>query len=52
VEVQSLFYVALDIEYINDQVFKEVYDQAYKTKGLINALKRSLKIQAKQPTTP
>jgi four helix bundle protein len=47
VEVQSLFYAALDIEYIDEKTFKEIYDQAYKAKGLINALKRSLKIPSK-----
>lgn len=46
-EVQSLLYVALDVEYIDEKVFKELYDQAAKTKAIINALKRSLKIQSK-----
>lgn len=45
VEVQSLLYTALDIEYIDVKTFRELYDQAAKTKSIINALKRSLKIQ-------
>ena len=47
VEVQSLLYAALDVGHIDENTLKIHYDQAYKTKGLINALKRSLKIQAK-----
>jgi four helix bundle protein len=47
VEVQSLLYAALDVGYINENTLKTYYDQAYKTKGLINALKRSLKIHSK-----
>lgn len=47
VEVQSLLYTALDAGYIDENVRNTHYDQAYKTKGLINALKRSLKIQTK-----
>ena len=47
VEVQSLLYAALDVGYIDENTRKTYYDQAYKAKGLINALKRSLKIQSK-----
>ena len=47
VEVQSLLYTALDVGYIDETIFKTHYDQAYKTKGMINALKRSLKIPQK-----
>ncbi len=47
VEVQSLLYTALDTEYIDEAVFKEMYDQAAKTKAIIHALKRSLKISPK-----
>lgn len=43
VEVQSLLYAALDIGYINEQVFKSEYQQAEKTKALIGGLKKSLK---------
>jgi four helix bundle protein len=47
VEVQSLLYTALDVGYIDENTLKTHYNQAYKAKGLINALKRSLKAQAK-----
>jgi len=47
VEVQSLLYAALDVGYIDQSTFEETYEQAYKTKGLINGLKRSLKIPPK-----
>jgi four helix bundle protein len=47
VEVQSLLYAALDLGYMNQTTFEEIYDQDYKTKGLINGLKRSLKIPPK-----
>lgn len=47
VEVQSLLYAALDVGYINQDTLKTYYEQAFKTKGLINALKRSLKIPPK-----
>ena len=43
VEVQSLLYAALDVGYIDDQIFKKEYQQAEKTKALIGGLKRSLK---------
>ena len=43
VEVQSLLYSALDVGYINEQVFKAEYQQAEKTKALIGGLKKSLK---------
>jgi len=47
VEVQSLLYAALDVGYIDQETLKTYYEQAFKTKGLINALKRSLKISPK-----
>ena len=47
VEVQSLCYVAIDVEYIDEKTFQAIYDQAMKTKNYINALKRSLKIAKK-----
>ena len=47
VEVQSLLYAALDVGYTNQGTLKTYYEQAFKTKGLINALKRSLKIPSK-----
>jgi four helix bundle protein len=42
VEVQSLLYVAFDVQYISEDVFMLYYAQAAKTKGLIGALKHSL----------
>lgn len=47
VEVQSLLYAALDVGYIDQDTLKTYYEQAFKTKGLVNALKRSLKISPK-----
>lgn len=47
VEVQSLLYAALDVGYIDQDTLKTYYEQALKIKGLINALKRSLKISPK-----
>ncbi len=42
VEVQSLLYAALDVEHINQDVFKFHYDQARKCKALIGGLKQSI----------
>lgn len=42
VEVQSLLYAALDVEYIKDDIFKSHYDQAKKCKALIGGLKQSV----------
>jgi len=42
VEVQSLLYVALDAEYINQETFTSLYQQANKAKALIGGFKRSL----------
>lgn len=43
VEVQSLLYVALDVGYINEEIFQMHYAQAAKTKGLIGGFRHSLK---------
>ena len=43
VEVQSLLYVAQDVGYISEAEFHQHYNQAAKTKGLIGALKHSLR---------
>jgi four helix bundle protein len=43
VEVQSLLYVAQDIGYIQEDVFRTEYSQAEKAKALIGGLKKSLK---------
>ena len=42
VEVQSLLYVALDLNYINNVEFAEHCEQARKTKALIGGFKNSL----------
>ena len=42
VEVQSLLYAALDVEHINQDVFKLHYEQARKCKALIGGLKQSI----------
>jgi four helix bundle protein len=42
VEVQSLLYVALDVEYITKEAFNIHFAQASKTKALIGGLKHSL----------
>ena len=42
VEVQSLLYVALDVGYINQEIFRSEYEQARKTKALIGGFRRSL----------
>jgi four helix bundle protein len=42
VEVQSLLYAALDVEYIKEDTFKAFYDQAKKCKALIGGLKQSI----------
>ena len=42
-EVQSHLYVALDQEYILDADFQAAYNQAKKTKGLINGFIKYLK---------
>ena len=42
VEVQSLLYAALDAGYITPEIFKEIYEQANKTKAMVSAFKSSL----------
>ena len=42
-EVQSHLYVALDQKYISDENFQETYNQARKTKSLINGFIAYLK---------
>lgn len=42
VEVQSLLYTALDVNYISQQEFDSHYEQARKTKALVGGFKRSL----------
>ncbi len=42
VEVQSLLYVALDVSYIDQDTFDNIYAQAKKVKGLSGAFRHSL----------
>lgn len=42
VEVQSLLYAALDVSYINQEIFKAHYEQAKKCKALIGGLKQGI----------
>jgi four helix bundle protein len=42
VEVQSILYAAMDVEYIDQTEFDLHYEQARKAKALIGAFKRSL----------
>lgn len=43
IEVHSLLYTGLDIGYITEETFKNVYARADKAKALIGGLKKSLK---------
>ena len=43
VEVQSLLYAAIDIGYLTEETFKNIYAQAEKAKALTGGLKKSLK---------
>ena len=51
VEVQSLLYVALDVGYINQAEFQQYYAQAATIKGLIGALKHSLRTKPTRTIT-
>jgi four helix bundle protein len=51
VEVQSLLHTALDVGYITQDTFDEIYSQAKKTKALIGGFKRSLQ-QFSKPHPP
>jgi len=46
VEVQSVLYAALDVDYINQTEFDLYYEQARKAKALIGGFKRSLTKQS------
>jgi four helix bundle protein len=52
VEVQSLLYAALDVEHINQDVFKSHYEQARKCKALIGGLKQSILKNPRRANTP
>jgi len=42
VEVQSLLYVALDVNYIKEEIFKIHYEQARKVQAIIGGLKKGI----------
>ena len=46
VEVQSILYAALDVDYINQTEFDLHYEQARKAKALVGGFKRSLTKQS------
>lgn len=52
VEVQSLLYAALDVEYINQDVFKSYYEQAKKCKVLIGGLKYGILRNPRRANSP
>jgi len=52
VEVQSLLYAALDINYIKDDIFKVHYEQARKTQAIIGGLKKSILKNPRRPNRP
>ena len=49
-EVQSIFYVAIDQEYISQEVFQSVYDQAELVSKLDSGLIKYLSSKIKKPT--
>ncbi len=52
VEVQSLLYAALDINYIKEEIFKTHYDQARKVQAIIGGLKKSILKNPHRPNKP
>ena len=52
VEVQSLLYVALDVNYIKEETFKTHYEQAKKVQAIIGGLKRSILKNPRRPNKP
>ena len=52
VEVQSLLYAALDINYIKEETFKTHYEQAKKVQAIIGGLKRSILKNPHRPNKP
>jgi four helix bundle protein len=52
VEVQSLCYAALDVQYITQDVFQTCYEQAKKTKAIIGGLKQSVLKNPRRPSKP
>ena len=52
VEVQSLLYVALDVDYIKEESFKVHYEQAKKTQAIIGGLKKGILKNPHRPAKP
>ena len=52
VEVQSLLYAALDINYIKEETFKTHYEQARKTQAIIGGLKKGILKNPHRPNKP
>lgn len=52
VEVQSLCYAALDVKYINQDVFQTCCDQAKKTQAIIGGLKKAVLKNPHRPAKP
>jgi four helix bundle protein len=49
-ETQNCLYIALDQRYINENTFKEIYDQGLKTIKIIDGLLRYLRSQRSKQT--
>jgi len=52
VEVQSLLYAALDLNYIKEETFKTHYDQARKVQAIIGGLKKGILKNPRRPNKP
>ena len=52
VEVQSLIYVALDANYVDEESFKTHFDQARKTQAIIGGLKKGIMKNPRRPNRP
>jgi four helix bundle protein len=52
VEVQSLLYAALDVNYIKEEIFKTHYEQARKVQAIIGGLKKSILKNPHRPNKP
>ena len=49
-EVQSIFYVAIDQEYISQEIFQSIYNQAELVSKLDSGLIKYLRLKIKKPT--
>jgi len=52
VEVQSLLYAALDVNYITAELFKTHYDQVRKVQAIIGGLKKAILKNPHRPNKP